>query len=141
MKTVTCVDSGDKALKYLGLNIDDVDTNDSSSTEAILESSSPPPLPLQLQEVINSFHFHLNSWSCSLNILGFGNLISKLLSIQYSIVSVHEFLLKLQLQVFKNMEFLWIKYYMVIRKENLIRILIKGTFYWIASYNFHSPFI
>lgn len=58
MKIVTCVDSGDKALEYLGLNIDEVDTND-SSTETLLESSSTLPLPLQLQEVIDSFHFHL----------------------------------------------------------------------------------
>lgn len=44
---VTCVDSGDKALKYLGLNIDEI----SSTKSSILESSSPSlPQPLQLQE-------------------------------------------------------------------------------------------
>ncbi|XP_050879012.1 two-component response regulator ORR9 [Lathyrus oleraceus] len=60
---VTCVDSGDKALKYLGLNIDDVDTNDSSSTEAILESSSPPPpLPLQLQEGIGKVNLIMTDY-------------------------------------------------------------------------------
>lgn len=48
---VTCVDSGDKALKYLGLNIDEIDNNSSSTKSSILESSSPPlQQPLQLQE-------------------------------------------------------------------------------------------
>jgi hypothetical protein len=49
------VDSGDKALKYLGLNnIDEqLNNNNSSSTKSVLESSSPTlPQPLQLQEVI-----------------------------------------------------------------------------------------
>ncbi|KAG5148128.1 hypothetical protein JHK82_015009 [Glycine max] len=41
---VTCVDSGDKALKYLGL-IDELD--DTSSTTLESESSHPPPQPLQ----------------------------------------------------------------------------------------------
>jgi hypothetical protein len=46
--TVTCVDSGDKALKYLGLNNIDEQLNDnnSSSTKSVF------PQPLQLQEVI-----------------------------------------------------------------------------------------
>ena len=42
---VTCVDSGDKALKYLGL-VDDLDNTPSSSSESL----SSPPQPLQ-QEV------------------------------------------------------------------------------------------
>ncbi|CAI8598301.1 unnamed protein product [Vicia faba] len=58
---VTCVDSGDKALKYLGLNIDEVDTND-SSTETILESSSPLPLPLQLQEGIGKVNLIMTDY-------------------------------------------------------------------------------
>ncbi|CAK8567376.1 unnamed protein product [Lathyrus sativus] len=59
---VTCVDSGDKALKYLGLNIDDVDTNHSSSTETILESSSPLPLPLQLREGIGKVNLIMTDY-------------------------------------------------------------------------------
>ncbi|TKY74255.1 Two-component response regulator ARR9 [Spatholobus suberectus] len=44
---VTCVDSGDKALKYLGL-IDDIDDTSSSSLES---SSSPSPQPLQQEGI------------------------------------------------------------------------------------------
>ncbi|RDX96559.1 Two-component response regulator ARR9 [Mucuna pruriens] len=44
---VTCVDSGDKALKYLGL-IDDLDDTSSTSLES---SSSPPPQPLQQEGI------------------------------------------------------------------------------------------
>ncbi|XP_061359973.1 two-component response regulator ORR9-like isoform X2 [Gastrolobium bilobum] len=43
---VTCVDSGDKALKYLGL-IDDLDNTSSMS----LESSPSPPQPLQQEGI------------------------------------------------------------------------------------------
>ncbi|XP_004502490.1 two-component response regulator ARR17-like [Cicer arietinum] len=47
---VTCVDSGDKALKYLGLIDEQVlQNNNNSTTNSLLESSSPPQ-PLQLQE-------------------------------------------------------------------------------------------
>ncbi|KAE9608973.1 putative response regulator and transcription factor RR-A-type family [Lupinus albus] len=42
---VTCVDSGDKALKYLGL-IDDLDDNTKSLT-SIESTSSTPPQPFQ----------------------------------------------------------------------------------------------
>lgn len=45
---VTCVDSGDKALKYLGL-IDELD--DTSSTSLESESSHPPPQPLQREGI------------------------------------------------------------------------------------------
>ncbi|XP_058786940.1 two-component response regulator ORR9-like [Vicia villosa] len=58
---VTCVDSGDKALEYLGLNIDEVDTND-SSTETILESSAAIPLPLQLQEGIGKVNLIMTDY-------------------------------------------------------------------------------
>jgi len=54
------VDSGDKALKYLGLNIDEIGNNSSSTKSSILESSSPSlPQPLQLQEVIILIFFFL----------------------------------------------------------------------------------
>ncbi|XP_045814974.1 two-component response regulator ARR17-like [Trifolium pratense] len=65
---VTCVDSGDKALKYLGLNnIDEQLDNNFSSTKSILESSSPdsPPLipkPLQLKEGISKVNLIMTDY-------------------------------------------------------------------------------
>lgn len=46
---VTCVDSGDKALKYLGL-VDELDDT-TSSTSLESSSSSPPPQPLQQEGI------------------------------------------------------------------------------------------
>ncbi|ESW09431.1 hypothetical protein PHAVU_009G127000 [Phaseolus vulgaris] len=45
---VTCVDSGDKALKYLGL-VDDL--HDSTSSTSSESPSSPPPQPLQQEGI------------------------------------------------------------------------------------------
>lgn len=47
------MDSGDKALKYLGL-VDDLHDNTTSST-SLESSSSPPPQPLQQEVIIISF--------------------------------------------------------------------------------------
>ncbi|GAU37580.1 hypothetical protein TSUD_395520 [Trifolium subterraneum] len=63
---VTCVDSGDKALKYLGLNnIDELDNN-FSSTKSLLESSShdspPLPKPLQLKEGISKVNLIMTDY-------------------------------------------------------------------------------
>ena len=49
------MDSGDKALKYLGL-IDELD--DTSSTSLESESSHPPPQPLQREVLILLFCFN-----------------------------------------------------------------------------------
>ncbi|WJX33834.1 hypothetical protein P8452_22005 [Trifolium repens] len=62
---VTCVDSGDKALKYLGLNnIDEqLNNNNSSSTKSVLESSSPTlPQPFQLQERISKVNLIMTDY-------------------------------------------------------------------------------
>ncbi|KAL2339760.1 hypothetical protein Fmac_007700 [Flemingia macrophylla] len=47
---VTCVDSGDKALKYLGL-VDDLDDTTSSVSLETSSSSSPPPQPLEQEGI------------------------------------------------------------------------------------------
>ncbi|WVZ17998.1 hypothetical protein V8G54_005320 [Vigna mungo] len=48
LRAVTCVDSGDKALKYLGL-VDDL--HDTTSSTSLESSSSPPPQPLQQEGI------------------------------------------------------------------------------------------